>query len=67
MKRRSGTVKGLKLFTMVSILFVFCGTDLAKDVELVGAGATFPYPKECLLRPRIRERKNISPGNLVKR
>jgi phosphate transport system substrate-binding protein len=36
--------KGWKLFTILSILFVFCGTGLAKDMELIGAGATFPYP-----------------------
>jgi phosphate transport system substrate-binding protein len=36
--------KGLKLFTIVSILLVFCGTGFAKDTELVAAGATFPYP-----------------------
>ena len=34
----------LKLFTILLILFVFCGTGLAKDMELIGAGATFPYP-----------------------
>ena len=44
MKGRSKMVKGLKLFTIVSILFVFCGTALSKDVELTAAGATFPYP-----------------------
>ncbi len=36
--------KGLKLFTILLILFVFCSTGHAKDVELIGAGATFPYP-----------------------
>ena len=36
--------KGLKLFTILLILFAFCGTGLAKDMELIGAGATFPYP-----------------------
>ncbi len=36
--------KGLKLFTMLLVLFAFCGTSLAKDIELIGAGATFPYP-----------------------
>ncbi len=44
MKRRSKMVKGLKLLTIISILFVSCGTGLAKDVELTAAGATFPYP-----------------------
>ena len=36
--------KGWKLFTILLVLFVFCGTGLAKDMELIGAGATFPYP-----------------------
>jgi phosphate transport system substrate-binding protein len=36
--------KGLKLFTILLILFVFCSIGHAKDVELIGAGATFPYP-----------------------
>jgi phosphate transport system substrate-binding protein len=36
--------KGLKLFTMLLVLFTFCSTGLAKDIELIGAGATFPYP-----------------------
>jgi phosphate transport system substrate-binding protein len=36
--------KGWRLFTILLILFVFCGTGLAKDMELIGAGATFPYP-----------------------
>jgi phosphate transport system substrate-binding protein len=36
--------KGWKLFTILLILFAFCGTGLAKDMELIGAGATFPYP-----------------------
>ena len=36
--------KGWKLFTILLISFVFCGTGLAKDMELIGAGATFPYP-----------------------
>ena len=36
--------KGLKLFTILLILFVFCTIGHAKDVELIGAGATFPYP-----------------------
>jgi phosphate transport system substrate-binding protein len=35
---------GWKLLTILLILFVFCGTGLAKDMELIGAGATFPYP-----------------------
>lgn len=36
--------EGWKFFTMLLVLFVFCGTGLAKDMELIGAGATFPYP-----------------------
>jgi phosphate transport system substrate-binding protein len=36
--------KGLILFTMLAVLTVFCGAGLAKDMELIGAGATFPYP-----------------------
>jgi phosphate transport system substrate-binding protein len=36
--------KRLKLFTILLILFVFCSIGHAKDVELIGAGATFPYP-----------------------
>jgi len=36
--------KGLKLLTILMILFVFCSLGHAKDVELIGAGATFPYP-----------------------
>jgi phosphate transport system substrate-binding protein len=36
--------KGLKLFTILLILLVFCGIGHTKDVELIGAGATFPYP-----------------------
>ncbi len=35
---------GLKLFTMLLVLFAFCSAGLAKDIELIGAGATFPYP-----------------------
>jgi phosphate transport system substrate-binding protein len=35
---------GWKLFVIPLILFAFCGTGLAKDIELIGAGATFPYP-----------------------
>jgi phosphate transport system substrate-binding protein len=36
--------KGFKFFTILLILFVFCSIGHAKDVELIGAGATFPYP-----------------------
>lgn len=37
-------IKGFHLFMMLAILLAFCGTGLAKDMELIGAGATFPYP-----------------------
>src|SRR4030042_5241203 len=43
-KTRSKMEKGLKLFTILLILFVFCSIGHAKEVELIGAGATFPYP-----------------------
>ena len=33
-----------KLFTILLTLLFFCGTAFAKDMELIGAGATFPYP-----------------------
>jgi phosphate transport system substrate-binding protein len=36
--------KGLTLFTILLILVAFCGTGLAKGMELTAAGATFPYP-----------------------
>ena len=36
--------KGLKLLIILFISLAFCSTGLAKDVELIGAGATFPYP-----------------------
>jgi len=42
--RRFKMRKVLKLFAMFSVLFAFCGTGFAKDMELIGAGATFPYP-----------------------
>lgn len=29
---------------MLLVLFAFCGISFAKDMELIGAGATFPYP-----------------------
>ncbi len=34
----------LCFFTVLSILLVMGNTGVAKDVELIGAGATFPYP-----------------------
>lgn len=36
--------KVLKLFTILIILFVFCSAGFGKEIELIGAGATFPYP-----------------------
>jgi phosphate transport system substrate-binding protein len=36
--------KGLKLATILILLFAFCSTGLAKEIELTAAGATFPYP-----------------------
>jgi phosphate transport system substrate-binding protein len=36
--------KGLRLFIMFSVLLGFCSIGLAKETELTGAGATFPYP-----------------------
>ncbi len=33
------------MFLLVFIIWMgFCGTSAAKEVELIGAGATFPYP-----------------------
>jgi phosphate transport system substrate-binding protein len=36
--------KGLKLLMIFFILLAFCSTGFAKERELIGAGATFPYP-----------------------
>ena len=36
--------KGLKLLIILFISLAFCSTGLAKETELIGAGATFPYP-----------------------
>jgi len=36
--------KGLKLFMFFSILIGLCSLGFAKEIELIGAGATFPYP-----------------------
>jgi phosphate transport system substrate-binding protein len=41
---RTGMKKVLGLITILLISIVFGGTGHAKDVELIGAGATFPYP-----------------------
>jgi phosphate transport system substrate-binding protein len=41
---RTGRKKVLVLITIFLISMVFGGTGHAKDVELIGAGATFPYP-----------------------
>ena len=40
----TGRKKVLVLITIFLISMVFGGTGHAKDVELIGAGATFPYP-----------------------
>ena len=32
------------VFLLFFALLGFCGTSAAKEVELIGAGATFPYP-----------------------
>ncbi|MGA2468520.1 MAG: substrate-binding domain-containing protein, partial [Thermodesulfobacteriota bacterium] len=39
-----GMKKVLGLITILLISIVIGGTGRAKDVELIGAGATFPYP-----------------------
>ncbi|MGA2518055.1 MAG: phosphate ABC transporter substrate-binding protein PstS [Thermodesulfobacteriota bacterium] len=36
--------KVLSFVTILLVSVVFAGVGLAKDVELIGAGATFPYP-----------------------
>jgi len=36
--------KGLRLLIIFFILLGFCGTSLASETELIGAGATFPFP-----------------------
>jgi phosphate transport system substrate-binding protein len=36
--------KGLKLLIIFFISLAFCGTGFAKETDLIGAGATFPYP-----------------------
>jgi len=36
--------KGLSLVTILLVSIAFAGIGHAKDVELIGAGATFPYP-----------------------
>jgi phosphate transport system substrate-binding protein len=41
---RTGMKKVLGLITILLISTVLVGTGHAKDVELIGAGATFPYP-----------------------
>jgi phosphate transport system substrate-binding protein len=41
---RTGMKKVLGLIIILLISIVFGGTGHAKDVELIGAGATFPYP-----------------------
>jgi len=39
-----GLKKVLSLVTILLVSIVFVGVGHAKDVELIGAGATFPYP-----------------------
>ena len=41
---KTGIKHVLGLITILLISTAFGGTGLAKDVELIGAGATFPYP-----------------------
>jgi len=41
---RTGMKKVLSLITILLISIFFGGIGHAKDVELIGAGATFPYP-----------------------
>jgi phosphate transport system substrate-binding protein len=36
--------KGLKFLIIFFVSLAFCSTGLAKETELIGAGATFPYP-----------------------
>ena len=36
--------KGLKLLVISLVLLAFCSTALGKETEVIGAGATFPYP-----------------------
>jgi phosphate transport system substrate-binding protein len=36
--------KGLKLLIIFFISLAFCSTGFASETELIGAGATFPYP-----------------------
>jgi phosphate transport system substrate-binding protein len=36
--------KGLKFLMFFSILLGLCSLGFAKEIELIGAGATFPYP-----------------------
>ena len=36
--------KGLNLVLFFSILLGLCSSGFAKEIELIGAGATFPYP-----------------------
>jgi phosphate transport system substrate-binding protein len=41
---RAGMKNVLSLIIILSVSIVFAGIGNAKDVELIGAGATFPYP-----------------------
>ncbi len=42
--RGFGIRRILKLVLFFSILLSFCSSGFAKEIELLGAGATFPYP-----------------------
>jgi phosphate transport system substrate-binding protein len=42
--RGFGMKRGLEFVLFFSILLGFCGSGLTKEIELLGAGATFPYP-----------------------
>jgi phosphate transport system substrate-binding protein len=39
-----GIKRGLKIFVLISLLLGFCSWGWAQETELLGAGATFPYP-----------------------
>jgi phosphate transport system substrate-binding protein len=41
---RSGMKRILKIVVLFSVLLVFCSWGWAQEKELLGAGATFPYP-----------------------
>jgi len=41
---KTGIIYPLSLIALLAVSVVIGGTGYAKDVELIGAGATFPYP-----------------------